>query len=158
MPWKHIGKWRYGSTILDFGSRWTSVVSFTPRYPFHSRLGGPQHGSGGCDEKKFAPVGILTPIVQHVARRCIDAANPTSYALVGIWTVRGFFHRAMGPYIRQLLFIRCFQTTPQHCFISSKFLSTCSSLKVEYNYEYIFGPFIIAFNCCSFIRTVLWPK
>jgi hypothetical protein len=30
-----MGEWRYSSTILDFGSRWRRVISFTPRslYP-----------------------------------------------------------------------------------------------------------------------------
>jgi hypothetical protein len=38
MPWGHIREWRYSSTILDFGTRWRWVVSFTPRplYPRYS--------------------------------------------------------------------------------------------------------------------------
>jgi hypothetical protein len=34
---KTYGEWRYGSTILDLGTRWRSVVSFTPLplYFFH---------------------------------------------------------------------------------------------------------------------------
>jgi hypothetical protein len=34
-PWRHMGEWRYCSTILDLGTRWRWVVSFTPRplYP-----------------------------------------------------------------------------------------------------------------------------
>jgi hypothetical protein len=29
-PWRHIGEWRYSSTILDLGTRWRWVVSLTP--------------------------------------------------------------------------------------------------------------------------------
>ena len=38
------GEWMYSSTIIDIGSRWRSVVSFTPRlrYPVDRRLEGPQ--------------------------------------------------------------------------------------------------------------------
>jgi hypothetical protein len=48
MPWRHMGEWRYSSTILDIGTRWRWVVSFTPlplnprgktlRYPLDRRL------------------------------------------------------------------------------------------------------------------------
>jgi hypothetical protein len=30
MLWKHVETWRYSSTILDLGTRWRWVVSFTP--------------------------------------------------------------------------------------------------------------------------------
>jgi hypothetical protein len=35
MPWRHMGKWRYSSTILDLGTRWRRVLRFIPRplYP-----------------------------------------------------------------------------------------------------------------------------
>jgi hypothetical protein len=49
--------------ILDLGSRWTPVVSFTPRplypqgktapYPLDRRLGGPQSRSGHGEEEKI---------------------------------------------------------------------------------------------------------
>jgi hypothetical protein len=68
-PRRHIGEWSYSSTILDFGSRWKKVVSFTPlllyprrkslRYPFDKRLGGPQSRSGRRgEEKNLALLGI----------------------------------------------------------------------------------------------------
>jgi hypothetical protein len=31
MPWRHMGEQRHSSTILDLGTRWRRVVSFTPR-------------------------------------------------------------------------------------------------------------------------------
>jgi hypothetical protein len=50
MSWRHIGGWRYSSTILDLSTRWRWVVSFTPlplyprgnspRYPLDRRVGG----------------------------------------------------------------------------------------------------------------------
>jgi hypothetical protein len=56
MPWRHIGEWRYSSTILDLCTRWRWVISFTPlplyregkspRYPLDRRLGGPQSQYG----------------------------------------------------------------------------------------------------------------
>jgi hypothetical protein len=55
-------EWRYRSTILDLGTRWRWVVSFTtrplyprgksPRYP-DRRLRGPQSRSGRGEEKIF---------------------------------------------------------------------------------------------------------
>jgi hypothetical protein len=78
MPWTRMDEWRYSSTILDLGTRWRRVVSFTPRplyprgnrprYPLYRRLGGPQsrserHG----EEKNLASAGNRTPAVQPVA-------------------------------------------------------------------------------------------
>jgi hypothetical protein len=50
--WRRMGEGQYSSTILDLGSRWRWVVSFTPwriyprgkstRCPLDRRLGGPQ--------------------------------------------------------------------------------------------------------------------
>jgi hypothetical protein len=67
--------------ILDLGTRWRWVVSFTPQplypqgrspwYPLDTRLGGPQSRSGrGGEEKNSQPVpGLETPIIQAVAQR-----------------------------------------------------------------------------------------
>jgi hypothetical protein len=58
MPWRHMGEWRYSSTLLGLGTRYRSVVTFTtpatllPRYPFDRKLGGPQSGSWRFREKK----------------------------------------------------------------------------------------------------------
>jgi hypothetical protein len=75
---KTYGKWSCGSTILDLGTKWRWVVSFTPRplyslgksprYPLDKRLGGPQNLCECCgEEKNCAPAGIRTPAVQPVA-------------------------------------------------------------------------------------------
>jgi hypothetical protein len=63
MPWRHMGKWRCSSTILDLGTRWRWVVSFTlrppylwgkgPQYPLDRSLGGPQRRSGRNGEEKM---------------------------------------------------------------------------------------------------------
>jgi hypothetical protein len=29
MPWRHMGKWKYSSSILNLGTRWRGTVSFT---------------------------------------------------------------------------------------------------------------------------------
>jgi hypothetical protein len=56
-PW-----WRYNSTMIDLGTRWRWVASFTswpifPRYLSDRRLGGPQIRSGRCaEEKNLVPV------------------------------------------------------------------------------------------------------
>jgi hypothetical protein len=69
-------------SILDLGSRWRSVVSFTPRplypqgkspwYPLDKKLGGPQSRSGGGgEEKNSQPLpGLEAPIIQPVAQCC----------------------------------------------------------------------------------------
>jgi hypothetical protein len=36
MPWRHIGEWRYSSTIPELGTRWRWVVSYTPP-PLYTR-------------------------------------------------------------------------------------------------------------------------
>jgi hypothetical protein len=58
--------------ILDLGTRWKRVVSFTSRplypqgknpwYPLYRRLGGPQSRSGrGGKEKNFKPMPSIEP-------------------------------------------------------------------------------------------------
>jgi hypothetical protein len=86
---KHHGMktyWRSGGIaprILDLGTRWRWVVSFTPRplypqgkspcYPLDRRLGGPQKRSGhGGEEKNSQPP--RTPIVKPVTQRYTDWA------------------------------------------------------------------------------------
>jgi hypothetical protein len=69
---------RYNSTILDLGTRWRCVVSFTslplyprensPKYLLDRRLGGPQ--SKSTEEKNVKPAeSRRTPTVQPVAIR-----------------------------------------------------------------------------------------
>jgi hypothetical protein len=69
---KYLGSGGIAPSILDLGTRWSWVVSFTPRplylqgksprYPLDRRLGGTQSRSGrGGEEKKFpAPTGNRT--------------------------------------------------------------------------------------------------
>jgi hypothetical protein len=61
-----MGEWMYSSTILDLGTRWMAMVSFTPqplyprgkspRYKLYRRLGGPQSRSGHYREEKILPL------------------------------------------------------------------------------------------------------
>jgi hypothetical protein len=79
-----MGEWRYSSIILDLGTRWRWVVSFTtlpryprgrgPRYPLDRRLGEPQSRSGRCGEEK----NLALPGIEPVARRYTDWAIPTA--------------------------------------------------------------------------------
>jgi hypothetical protein len=71
--------------FLDLGTSWRWVVSFTPlprypRYPFDTRLGGPQSRSGRYGKVKILyPTGTRTPappVVQSVASRYTDWAIP----------------------------------------------------------------------------------
>jgi hypothetical protein len=65
-------EWRYSFIILDVGTRWRWVVSFTPQllyprgkspqYPLDKRLGGPQSRSRFCRmEKIFFPLLGIEP-------------------------------------------------------------------------------------------------
>jgi hypothetical protein len=79
-----LGEWKY--SVLDLGTRWRQVISFTlrPLYPqrkslwcpLDRRLGGPQSRSGrGGKEKNSQPLPELEPpIIQPVALRCTTSA------------------------------------------------------------------------------------
>jgi hypothetical protein len=68
--------------ILDLGTRWKWVASFTPRplypqrkillYPLDRRLGGPQSRSGGGGEEKNSQLlpELKPPVIHPVAQRC----------------------------------------------------------------------------------------
>jgi hypothetical protein len=93
-PWR-MGELRYSFTILDLGSRWRWVVSFTSRLlytrgPFHRRLDGPQSRSGRRGVRKiFYPCQESNPGHPAVARRYTDWAIPTSkWRPVGLFTFR----------------------------------------------------------------------
>jgi hypothetical protein len=62
------GKWKYSSTILNVGSRWKWMVSFTPgkgpQYPLDRRLCGTQSRSGPYRwDTHFCPAGNRIPAV-----------------------------------------------------------------------------------------------
>jgi hypothetical protein len=68
----HDDVWGSGDispTILDLGTKWSWVVSFTfylrgksPRYPLDRRPDGPQSGSGPCgEEKNFSSIRKSKP-------------------------------------------------------------------------------------------------
>jgi hypothetical protein len=90
MLWRHMGEWRYSSTILDLSTRWWWVVSFTPRslyrlrilprFRLDKRLGGPQSRSGRYrEESNLAPCPESNP--GRPARRCNDWGMPTPEGL-----------------------------------------------------------------------------
>jgi hypothetical protein len=60
-----MGEWRYNSTIFYFDTRWSRVVSVTPRslypwYPLDRRLVGPQSRPGRCGEEKNLAMQRIT--------------------------------------------------------------------------------------------------
>jgi hypothetical protein len=70
--------------ILDLGTRWRWVVSFTPCllypqgkspwYPLGRRLGGPQSRSGhGGEEKNFQPLSGFEPSIIQPVSQCYTA-------------------------------------------------------------------------------------
>jgi hypothetical protein len=70
MQLRHMGKWRYISTLLDLGTRRKCVVSFKPccfipgkepRYQWDRRLGGPQSQFGRCGERNILHWRKLIP-------------------------------------------------------------------------------------------------
>jgi hypothetical protein len=87
MPWRHMGEWRYSSTILDLSSRWRWMVNFTslpiyPRgkslwYPLNRWLGGPQNRLTLRRREKSCTAENRTRAFQPLARRYNDWAIPT---------------------------------------------------------------------------------
>jgi hypothetical protein len=56
-----VGEWQYNSTILDFGTKWRKMASFTtrPLYPRGKRrLGGPQSRSGRYGEESCWMIAV----------------------------------------------------------------------------------------------------
>jgi hypothetical protein len=67
-----MAEWKYSSAILDLGTRWRSMVSFTPqplyswgrssRHPLYRSLDEPQSPSGRCGvEKNLLPLLGIGP-------------------------------------------------------------------------------------------------
>jgi hypothetical protein len=75
---------KYSSIFLDLGTRWRSVVSFTPRllyhrakrphYPLDRRLGGPQSQSGRHGEEIDF---LLLPAIEPLPFSLHPVAIPT---------------------------------------------------------------------------------
>jgi hypothetical protein len=78
--------------IVDLGTRWREVVSFTPLplypqgkspwYQFDRRLGGPQSRSGVGEEKNSQPLpGLEPPIIQPVAQHLTTELSRLLYCV-----------------------------------------------------------------------------
>jgi hypothetical protein len=48
MPLRHTGEWKYSSTILDRGTGWRGVVTFTPPPLYPGEIAYGAHWIGGC--------------------------------------------------------------------------------------------------------------
>jgi hypothetical protein len=88
MPWRHMGEWRYSSTILDLGTRWMCVASFKPLplYPRGYRPPGthwtgswvgPRAGLNAVGKRKILHSRGSNP--GRPARRYTDWAIPTLF-------------------------------------------------------------------------------
>jgi hypothetical protein len=91
MAWRHMGKWRYSSTVLDITTiRCRCVVSFTPLplylrgksslYPLDRRLDGPQSRSGRYGEGK----DLALPGIEPGPRSPLSLAIPTELSRYAI--------------------------------------------------------------------------
>jgi hypothetical protein len=85
--WRRVRKCRYSSIILDLGSRWRWVISFTPwplypqgkspRYPLDRWLARPQNRCGRCGvEKRLSFLSGIEPFRPSLVRRYTDWASP----------------------------------------------------------------------------------
>jgi hypothetical protein len=115
---KNCGSGGIARRILNFGTRWRWVVSFTPRplypqrksppYPLDRRLGGPQSRSGRGDEKNSQPPpresNPRTPIVQPVAQRSTDWAITALHTGVTLSSPPWFWDHLMTIYQLQNIF------------------------------------------------------
>jgi hypothetical protein len=107
MPWRHMGKWRYSSTILDLGTKYVWVVNFThrpryprgksPRYALDRRLGGPRNLYGRSEVKNIYPVEIPTPAARPVSRRFTNLAIPTVLIKCMEWISNYLWLFSTGP-------------------------------------------------------------
>jgi hypothetical protein len=93
MPWRHMEKWRYSSTILDLGTMWRRVVRFTPRplypwgnrprYPLGRRLGGAQSRSRRYGEEKSLASAGNQPLSSSPISSLYRLNYPGSFSLQG---------------------------------------------------------------------------
>jgi hypothetical protein len=86
----YLGNGGIAPRILDLGSRWRWVISFTPRplhsqgkslrYPLHRSLGGPQSRSGSDGEEKNSqpPTGIETQELRCTAHSLVTIPTELS--------------------------------------------------------------------------------
>jgi hypothetical protein len=140
--------WGSGHTapwILDLGTRWRWVVSFTPRplypygkspwYPLIRGLGGPQSRSGkGGEEKNSQPLpGLEPPIIQPVAPHRIVTNYLNSY-FVKYTTYRQMF-AIKGVDLNEIYILSLVQicsTISYFFFPENLWSSSCASCETEF--------------------------
>jgi hypothetical protein len=88
MPWRHVGEWRYSSTIFDLdGGEWSasypSHFTHGERVPDTHWIGGwvgPRAGLDIVEKRKIVPLPVFEPRpFQPVARRYINWSIPTPF-------------------------------------------------------------------------------
>jgi hypothetical protein len=91
-----LGSGGIAPRILDFGSRWRWLVSFTPQplypqgkspwYPLRRRLGGPQSRPGQCgEEKNSQPLPRLEPPYHPACSPALYSNKDTDSAVWVRW-------------------------------------------------------------------------
>jgi hypothetical protein len=104
-----MGEWRYIFTILDLGTRWRWVLSFTPR-PLYTRgknlrgtlwiRGWVDHRAGldAVEERKILPLRNRTPVVPSVVCRYTDWAIPTPAVSIQTLITESLFEASTEKY------------------------------------------------------------
>jgi hypothetical protein len=81
MPWRRVGEWRYGSIILELGTRWRWVVSFAglPLYP--SGRDPSVHWIGGWVGSRAGVVEKRKILHCRESNAGLSSSNPSLYWL-----------------------------------------------------------------------------
>jgi hypothetical protein len=127
-------EWRYSSTILDLGTRWRRVVSFTPmplyhrgkspRYPLDRRLGAPQSQFRRCGGEKIScHCQQSNPGRQPVARRLSTELSLLQNYLFEYGIKHLFFKFPVSYVIEQLFFLIFCSVRNKTTFFSNVLLS-----------------------------------
>jgi hypothetical protein len=96
MPWRRMVEFRYGSIILDLGTRWRWVVSFTPLTLFPGSLCiggwmGPSDGLEAVEKRRILHCLELNPGLPACSPSLYWPSYPdpcTCYGFVfGVWLV-----------------------------------------------------------------------
>jgi hypothetical protein len=117
MPWRRMGEWRYSSTILDLGTRWRWVVSYTPRplYPEEILPGthwiggwvGPRAGLDVVEKRKILALSGFEP-----RRSCpLPVTNIQCYVIASLSQLKRWVSRESRPALRIKRFILSWSET-----------------------------------------------
>jgi hypothetical protein len=155
MPWRHVGVWRYRSTILDLGTRWRWVVIFTHR-PLYLRGKSPgTHWVEGWVGRRAGLDAvenrtILTWAVRPVACRYTDWAIPTPNTALDelvfpACDTCSYMDTAQVPHKHHETSHTSQSTTRNRLMLSPTVF--CSSSNMQIKLTYVFHSFLHSFIC-----------